>query len=184
MLDNINITTAGSYTWTIDIASTSLANTEYVLRFLPPHVEYDTTSVQISSPGFIVIQKSATTTSEATSTVSTSVSITNTASTTLTSTTTTIPSPTSNASSTGPRVGAKAGIGVGASTIGAAAIILSILGAFMFRRRRLQKSIITDFVNPPDYYMVTGNRIKHHYSQGTVHELPIPPVELDEGGRF
>lgn len=54
----------------------------------------------------------------------------------------------------------------------------------MFRRRRLQKSIITEFVNPPDYYMVTCNRIKHHYSQGTVHELPMPPVELDAGGRF
>jgi hypothetical protein len=72
--------------------------------------------------------------------------------------------------------------------VGAIAIILAILGGLIFRRRRLQKRTITasdyQFANPPDYYMVTGNRLKQNYSQRYLHELPIPPVELDAGGRF
>lgn len=97
--------------------------------------------------------------------------------------TTTSPQSTPSPPSTSLSIGAKAGIGVTAA-IGAAAIIL---GGLIFQRRRQQERAINasgQIASPPDYDMATANRWKHLYSWEPLHELPVPPVELDAGGRF
>ncbi|CRG87128.1 hypothetical protein PISL3812_04143 [Talaromyces islandicus] len=146
----VDISEDGSYTWTINVNATSLGNTaEYVLRFMRPYDTYNSTGLQLSSRGFIILPAKATTTSSATSITTISSQTTVTASHTSTSimtnpptsppaptTTTPATATTSTSQPSGLSSGAKAGIGIG-STVGGIAI-LGILG-FAFRRRFMQK---------------------------------------------
>ncbi|QKX60972.1 uncharacterized protein TRUGW13939_08118 [Talaromyces rugulosus] len=183
---DVNISLDGSYTWTINVSATSLANTaEYVLRFMRPYDTYNSTGLQLSSRGFIILPAGSSTTSSSTMSLTTTTSSQTTMAVSSTSTsilTTPTSSPTtitSASASTGLSVGAKAGIGIGSAVGGVA--LLGILG-LAFRRRYTQKAPPPPQTGRlPDYYnngmQPIFNDPKPMYPQ----ELPAysEPVELD-----
>jgi hypothetical protein len=178
-IGNVNISHAGSYNWTINVNSSSLASTaEYVLRFMPPQSTYNSSSIQISSTGFILLPNDQTTTATTSTSASTTSTITSTPS-------TSTAAATSSSPSSGLSTGAKAGIGVGVS-IGAIAILAAL--GFLLRRRNapLTRNSSSPSINkttegPAELDVVSEERSKQIYSPIPVHELPTQPAELDSG---
>ncbi|EED17790.1 conserved hypothetical protein [Talaromyces stipitatus ATCC 10500] len=187
---NVNISQAGSYNWTIDVTSTGLANTaEYVLRFIQPGQTYNSSALQISSTGFIILPSQVTTTTTTTPTsTSTQASTSTTSVITLTPTTTTT-SAAVDPSSSVLNSGAKAGIGVGVA-VGVIGILAFL--AFILRRRGYFTQDSSAFsssepeqnsvVEPAELNATSEEASKNDYLPVPVHELsgsPPLPIELD-----
>ncbi|GAD94946.1 conserved hypothetical protein [Paecilomyces variotii No. 5] len=132
--ENVDISKAGTYTWTIDINSTALgATAEYVLRFKPPLKTYNVSSGSLSSSGFIVLP--ATSTAKPTTSARPakhSIFLTTSSATSLAAT----PMATGSADSSSLDGGAKAGIAVGCIIGGIAVGFLLILSMRRCRRKK------------------------------------------------
>ncbi|PGH19574.1 hypothetical protein AJ80_03910 [Polytolypa hystricis UAMH7299] len=137
---DIDVSRAGSFTWSIDIPDASLSKTaKYVLRFknpADPPESYDHKSSQLSSRGFIIVNgvRSPSSTPNTTSPSAT-------ASASATNSVLTTPSnspPPQELETIGLSAGAKTGIGVG-SAVGGIAIIGLIVFAFLWQRCRSQQ---------------------------------------------
>ncbi|KAK2798094.1 hypothetical protein FQN51_007913 [Onygenales sp. PD_10] len=159
----IDVSRAGSFTWTIDIPDASLSKTaKYVLRFknaADPPDSYNQTSPQLSSPGFIVVNGVKSTTTSTPSATSSSSSSSSSTSTPATSSATPTPQPQTPGAS-GLSTGAKAGIGAGAAVGGIAIIALIVL--LVVRRRPRQ-----------DQQQPAPNEYGHYHPQ---HRSSKPPV--------
>ncbi|KAL1884835.1 hypothetical protein Plec18167_001490 [Paecilomyces lecythidis] len=132
--ENIDISKAGTYTWTIDINSTALgATAEYVLRFKPPLKTYNISSGSLSSSGFIILPETsnANPTTSARPAKQSTISTTNSA-TGLTST----PTATGSSGSSSLDGRTKAGIAVGCVLGGIAVGSLLIFALWRFKRKK------------------------------------------------
>ncbi|THV49218.1 hypothetical protein BGAL_0206g00210 [Botrytis galanthina] len=161
LTENLNTNKSGTYDWTITIPTSVLSrDAKYVLRFKDLSSVYNSSSQEISSTGFLVINgassststasptpiRSTQTSSSASSTATTSASVT----TSIISTTSATPVSISTSENSGLSGGAKAGIAVGAVVIA-----LSVAGlAFLFfrRKRHAKRSSTEPPTEPPSYY--------------------------------
>ncbi|TGO15599.1 hypothetical protein BTUL_0038g00290 [Botrytis tulipae] len=164
LTENMNTNKSGTYDWTITIPTSVLSkDAKYVLRFKDLNSVYNSSSQEISSTGFLVINgasssssststasatpiRSTQTSSSASSTATTSASVTP----SIISTTSASPAPISTTENSGLSGGAKAGIAVGAVVV-----VFSVAGlAFLFfRRKRHAKRFSTEPpTEPPSYY--------------------------------
>ncbi|KAE9968188.1 hypothetical protein BLS_005971 [Venturia inaequalis] len=179
-LESIDLTVAGNFAWTIAIPDKYLSvSAKYVLRFKKPATIYNADTADLSSPGFLVLKattSSSTTTSSSKTSTSTSSSISSASSTasqtaSATSSAPVIPSSTptvTSQSQTGLTTGAKIGLGVG---VALAVLVICALIAFLLTRRRKQKKPVT----PPVYVQ------EKRYNDAPV-EVWAEPAELP-GGR-
>ncbi|RDI78338.1 hypothetical protein Vi05172_g11731 [Venturia inaequalis] len=178
--ESIDLTVAGNFAWTIAIPDKYLSvSAKYVLRFKKPATIYNADTADLSSPGFLVLKattSSSTTTSSSKTSTSTSSSISSASSTasqtaSATSSAPVIPSSTptvTSQSQTGLTTGAKIGLGVG---VALAVLVICALIAFLLTRRRKQKKPVT----PPVYVQ------EKRYNDAPV-EVWAEPAELP-GGR-
>ncbi|ESZ91724.1 hypothetical protein SBOR_7875 [Sclerotinia borealis F-4128] len=156
---NVNTNESGTYDWTITIpTSVSSKDAKYVLRFKNLSPEYSSSSPEVSSTGFLIINgvssSSSTTSSAQTITSATSTSLSSSVTTTpVTSTAGIVTTPTASstfAESSGLSGGAKAGIAVG---VVGAALLIAGLAFLTFRRRHQKKSSHEELpTDPPTYY--------------------------------
>ncbi|KAH6665956.1 hypothetical protein B0J14DRAFT_678566 [Halenospora varia] len=203
---NINLTSTGTLAWPIAIPPTTLTiDARYVLRFKPNASTFDPNSLELSSPGFLVLNSVSSSSSSLTTTTSSSsttanaldpsISLLN-SQTGLPSLSTNAPSSTSSATivatpqeTSGLSSGAKAGLGIGIT-----AAILGIVGAgyFIWRMRQKKKTSIESMA-------WNGAAVDHvedknavpppMYSGSPAVELPggtrsdLPISELDGNGR-
>ncbi|KAK2811473.1 hypothetical protein FQN50_002096 [Emmonsiellopsis sp. PD_5] len=178
LAQGIDISSSGSFTWTIDVPDDSLSETvKYVVRFknaADPPDSYTHSSPQLSSPGFIIVKdaKSTTTTSSSISSA-TSSSATNSIN---TPSTTSLPQ---DPDSSGLSTGAKAGIGVGAA-VGGIAIIALVVFVFLRRRRGKEQA--------PEYHgMSAQHGAPKHQQSPPILEAPdslaMAPAELPASQR-
>lgn len=176
--ENVNLTSAGNFAWTIAITDKSLTlSAKYVLRFKISGQTYNPNTGELSSPGILVLRAAApTTTTSSSSTPPVTISSFSTSSSSSSSLSTTQSSQTSTISSPAPQTsislpthstgqlsgGAKAGIGIGAAVL--AVVIASLI--FFFMRGRKKKSTPAEASGTQSDYK--------EWSQGTV----AHPVEL------
>lgn len=138
LLENINLTVSGTFTWTIAIPDSCLSiSAKYVLRFKVPAATYNPNTADLSSPGFLVLAAS---TASSTSVSSSSLTTTSGSSTTLassssiaTSSAATHPSSSALTSTNdeGLATGAKVGVGIGVTVA-----VIVVLGIFYFFKRK------------------------------------------------
>jgi hypothetical protein len=179
----VNLTTPGSYPWTISISDSSLTTSaKYVLRFLTPATSYSPNAVQLSSPGFLVLKASSTSTtavnsgSATTTGISTSsASSSSSSSSAGTSTTsTTVATPVSSTPGSGSlSSGAKAGIGIGVSlgVLGFAAFIATALVVMKRQKRHNPNNSVA-----PHAEDISFSKAYSHYDLA-----PPYPVEVGDG---
>ncbi|TGO44821.1 hypothetical protein BCON_0458g00030 [Botryotinia convoluta] len=161
LAENVNTNNSGTYDWTITIPTGVLSrDAKHVLRFKDLSSVYDSSSQEISSTGFLVINGASSLTSTASPTpirltqTSSSASSTAIASTSTTqsviSTTSATPASISTSEGSGLSGGAKASIAVGVVVVA-----FSITGlAFLFfkRQRHAKRSSTEPSTEPPTYY--------------------------------
>ncbi|KUJ10817.1 uncharacterized protein LY89DRAFT_739805 [Mollisia scopiformis] len=129
----INLTSAGNFAWTIAIPTSNLTfDAKYVLRFKVTSPIYDASSGELSSPGFLVLAASSTSTSASTSSFVPSTI--NTSTLMPTDTTSTTPA------ALGLSVGAKGGIGAG--VVVAVLVVGGVLWFFPLVRRRGKARVV------------------------------------------
>lgn len=152
-IENVNTNSSGTYDWTIAIPDDILSkNAKYVLRFKGLGLVYNSTSQEVSSTGFLIIDggPSSSLTDSVTKTSSTQ-TVSSDSSTSFTGTATTVPATSTaaiattsatftsipNSKDSGLSRGAKAGIAVG--IVGA--VLLTAGSVYLlFRRRRYTKT--------------------------------------------
>ncbi|KAM0319613.1 hypothetical protein ACHAO8_001036 [Botrytis cinerea] len=161
LTENVNTNNSGTYDWTIKIPASILSkDAKYVLRFKDLNSSYNSSSQEISSTGFLVINGAFSSTSAASSSPISSTQISSSASSTAIasisatqsaiSTTPATPTPISTSESSSLSGGAKAGIAVGIVVV---AFSITGLAFLFFRRRRRAKSSSTETsIGPPAYY--------------------------------
>ncbi|KAF7896703.1 uncharacterized protein EAF01_009106 [Botrytis porri] len=161
LTENVNTINNGTYDWTITIPTSILSrDAKYVLRFKDLNSKYNSSSQEISSTGFLVINGASSSTSTASATPIRSTQISSSASSTATtsasatqsviSTTSATPASIPTSEGSGLSGGAKAGIAVGSVVVA-----FSIAGlAFLFfrRQRHAQRSSTEPSTEPPTYY--------------------------------
>jgi hypothetical protein len=161
-IGDVNITTAGSFNWLINMPESALAKSaKYAVWFQSESPADPANNPPLGSPFFIIVHGSPSTSSASTSTtLPTSTS-------SLTSTGT--PPLPPKQSSGGLSTGAKGGIGAAAAVVG-----LAILGAVVFflRRRKQRKSLVA----PPEYDITDPPKMKQ-YSDNTGHPSGLLVVE-------
>jgi hypothetical protein len=173
-IGSIDLTVTGNYAWTLAIPDKYLSiSAKYVLRFKIPATSYNADTPQLSSPGFLVLKGS--TSSSSASTTASSSTATSSALPSQTASTSAVPSSSSNAqliasqAPSGLSTGAKAGLGIGISlgvlAIGALVVFL------MVRRRRKQK-----LATPPVYADE-----KRYNDDPVTAPFHAEPVELPSG---
>lgn len=150
---SISLAAPGSFTWTIDIPDQSLAaSAKYVLRFKEPTDNYDQNTPELSSPGFLVLQSAA---SSSTSSSSSSSSVSTSSSSTIISSSATTSFSATSAPSTegshGLSTGAKVGIGVGAAVGALAVAIIAII--LLLRKKKAKKM---NAAEPAPYEVVSS----------------------------
>ncbi|PGH14196.1 hypothetical protein AJ79_03169 [Helicocarpus griseus UAMH5409] len=190
--EDIDVSRAGSFSWSIDIPPSSLSKTaKYVLRFknrATPRDSYDPQSDQLSSPGFIIVSDVVPTTTEAVNITRTSSTASASAtSSTLSSiiqssgaSTSSIPTPTPSAPPPPPdtgmlSMGEKIGLSVGASIGGVAVIALIIWACSSRWRRQSQPSSHTIDNHPFEY--PPSKPPAYQYSEAP-DVLSMAPIEL------
>ncbi|KAK2744796.1 hypothetical protein FQN55_006552 [Onygenales sp. PD_40] len=175
LAQGIDISNAGSFTWTIDIPDDSLSETaKYVARFknaADPPDSYNHPSPQLSSPGFIIVNDAKSSTTTVSSATSSSAPAASSATTSInTPSTTSLPQ---DPESSGLSTGAKAGIGIGAAVGGIAIIALVV---FIFLRRRRGEA------QPPQYHDESPRHAELEHQQLSFVEAPdslaMSPTEL------
>ncbi|TGO23282.1 hypothetical protein BPAE_0137g00020 [Botrytis paeoniae] len=161
LTENVNTNNSGTYDWTITIPTSVLSrDAKYVLRFKDLNPVYNSSSQEISSTGFLVINGASSSTSTASPTPIRSTQTSSSASSTAIASTSTTQSvistisatPTSISTSEGSGLsgGAKAGIAVGVVAI---AFSITRLSFLFFRRQRHAKRPSTEpSTEPPTYY--------------------------------
>ncbi|TEY56403.1 hypothetical protein BOTCAL_0226g00010 [Botryotinia calthae] len=165
LTENVNTNKSGTYDWTITIPASVLSkDAKYVLRFKDLNSAYDSSSQEVSSTGFLVINGAFSSTltasssptsstqisSSASGTAIASISATQSATQLAISTTQATPTPISTFESSGLSGSAKAGIAVGIVVV---ALSITGLAFLFFRRRRHAKSSSTETsTGPPAYY--------------------------------
>ncbi|KAF7903126.1 hypothetical protein EAE99_012152 [Botrytis elliptica] len=161
LTEKVNTNNSGTYDWTITIPTNVLSrDAKYVLRFKDLNSVYNSSSQEISSTGFLVINGASSSTSTAsptpirstqTSSSASSIATTSASATqSVISTTSATPASISTSEGAGLSGGAKAGIAVGAVVVA-----FSITGlAFLFfrRQRHAKRPSAEPSAEPPMYY--------------------------------
>jgi len=173
---DIDLTVPGSFGWTITIPDKYLSvSAKYVLRFKAPASNYNASSPQLSSPGFLVLKAAASSSSSSSS--SSSVSTSSSTATSQSSIASSTPAATTNSTQNGPlaesqpsgglSTGAKAGIGIGISLAALAAA--AILGFVLWRRKKQRVN-----EQPLEYVPEKDKEIDNmrHPNSGPPSELP------------
>ncbi|KAJ5468490.1 hypothetical protein N7475_006242, partial [Penicillium sp. IBT 31633x] len=167
-----DISTDGSYDWTVNIDDKYLLETkEYSFTFVPQGKQFEPHGPHISSPGFSVKSKS----------------MINSATSTISSTPTAVPNSSSKTASPGTdglSTGAKAGIGIGAGIGGLA--LLTALGFYFYRRGK--KASSREMTGIPKASDLGSTQTPNSYSKEpkpAPQELFVSPAELasTRGGR-